>query len=165
MWDPLLACWMLRCPEQEQSTAVALNDFRRVERLDGPKRPPVHRVRYQCGCGEQHTALMTESELDWDPVRTPPPTHYDLQLGRQSWAASDFEERWIQALRHGQWPLRLPCRHEQATHPGWPSLLRAIEPDAQENLLVTYRCSACERIDCWLMRSGQLVFTPQLASR
>lgn len=164
MWDALRAVWMLRCPTQDELTPVALADFRRIERLDGPAHPAVHRVGFACRCGDCHDALLTEQELDWDPVRTPPPVHYDLQLGRDDWAADALEDRWLTALRRDRWPLRLPCRREGVARAGWPSLLRAVEPGAGDHLLVTHRCSGCDREDTWLARAAQLVFAPPAAA-
>ncbi len=164
MWDALLAAWLLRCPERDALEPIGLADFRRVVRLDGPSHPPVHRVAYACPCGDRHEALVTEPELDWDPVRTPPPVHFDLQLGRDDWAADALEDRWLAALRRDRWPLRLPCRHQGSVRAAWPSLVRAVEPGSADQLLVTYRCAGCERVEASTMHRAQLVFAPPAAA-
>jgi hypothetical protein len=143
MWDVLQACWRLRCPDRDTQVAIGLADFRRLQRLAGAQTPPVYRVDFQCSCGSQHAALMTETELDWDPVRLPLPPAYDFVRGAQAWAADELEQRWTIALRRGRWPLLLPCPHEPNVPFGWPSLLRAIEPNADDAAWVSYTCSIC----------------------
>lgn len=162
MWDPLQSAWRLRCPEQENPPTVRLHDFRQIERLAGAVSPAVYRIRFDCDCGERHTALLTASELDLDPVTTPLPCHHDLLLGRTAWAADELERRWQDAIVRGTWPLRVRCPRNHAAQMAWPSLLRAIEPLSGERAVIHYECPCCHRlaVEQWATRS--LVFTPAL---
>src|SRR5213080_1036739 len=67
MYDRLTTRYTFACPEHGD-TRVALSRFRRLERLPGAAHPAVFRVSFECGCGEEHPALVTHAELDWAPL-------------------------------------------------------------------------------------------------
>lgn len=146
-FDPLMAAWRFGCPQSGEQVWAPLASFRRIERLAGPACPPAYQIRFMCGqCDDEHTALLTEHELDVAPVLQPVGAHHDLMLGRMDWQADGVAGLWELALRAHRWPLVLRCPRERAPVGAWPSVLHAIEPvSAEGGYLVHYRCPRCER--------------------
>src|SRR3954470_13963378 len=67
MYDHLTTRYTFACPEHGDAR-VALSSFRRLERLPGAAHPAVFGVRFECGCGGEHSGLVTHEELDWLPL-------------------------------------------------------------------------------------------------
>lgn len=162
-YDSLLRGWRLSCPEQGSAT-VTLLQFRRIDPLAGSRRPPAYRVVYRCPvCAGQHQSLLAGPDLDLAPLFDPLPPYVDLQSTRPDWDASLVAELWSSSLRRGTWPLNLWCAQRGRQVGGWPSLLRALEPDdeqAPQRLLVHYRCPCCASDQCQHMRAQQLTLAP-----
>jgi predicted RNA-binding Zn-ribbon protein involved in translation (DUF1610 family) len=163
-YDVLHAGWRLRCPEADDLSLVGLVSFRRVSVFPGPTRPPAYQVDYCCPqCGDTHQALMTGPQLDLHPVLDPLPPHHDFQTGASDWDAGGLQALWAQSMRRKSWPLNLYCREHQRQVGGWPSLLRHLEPNAEQDvrsLLVHFDCPVCERREMVQMSPAQLSLTP-----
>ena len=56
MYDPLTSRYAFACPVRGE-THVLLSAFRSIEQLPGAAHPAVFRVRFDCGCGEEHDGL------------------------------------------------------------------------------------------------------------
>jgi len=167
-FDPLTASWRLRCPQYPgQLASVRLTEFRRVEPLEGPRRPPVFRVAHKCElCSSSHWSLLTSRELDWDSLQQTEPVFWDLMLGKMNWNSSGVQERWSESIKKGHWPLHLWCRKHGSWNPGWPSLLHALEPDRDESpstIMVHYRCPACQKDETAQMKAEQLSLIPRIS--
>ena len=65
--NALTGTFRLSCPRHGDAR-VRLSAFRRIERLPGPLHPAVYRVEFDCGCGDEHPALLTQSDLDCAPL-------------------------------------------------------------------------------------------------
>lgn len=163
-FDVLGGAWRLRCPQTRVAPLVGLTSFRSVQRLAGPVSPAAYQVRYACPlCDCDHDALLTEQQLDVAPVCEPMACHYDLMTGRMDWDGGVLAGMWAQSLRRRRWPLTLHCFTAGRAVGGWPSLLRALEPDrpsAPTSMLVTYRCPSCERTEALAMTASQLALRP-----
>ena len=55
--DALTGTFSLPCPAYG-TARVRLSAFRQIERLGGAAHPAVYRVTFQCGCGDEHVALI-----------------------------------------------------------------------------------------------------------
>lgn len=164
-FDVLSGGWTARCPAGGQRGLVTLQAFRRVERLAGANAPPAFVVTYACGdgCGDEHQMLMSSPELDLQPVCEPLPPHFDLMTGRMDVAAEGGAALWARSVQRGRWPLTLACPHHRGgAVPGWPSCLRALEPDGEPArwLMVHFRCPLCERRGAQQMRADRLALRP-----
>ena len=67
MYDALTTRYTFACPARGE-TSVRLSAFREVDRLPGTAHPAVFRVRFACGCGDDHVGLVTHDDLDWAPL-------------------------------------------------------------------------------------------------
>src|SRR5438105_15331180 len=67
MYDALTSRYAFACPVRGE-THVLLSAFRSIEQLPGAAHPAVFRVRFHCGCGEEHDGLLTHDDLDWAPL-------------------------------------------------------------------------------------------------
>ncbi len=167
-FDAIAGGWDAVCSASGDHGVLRLSAFRRVERLPGAGAPPAHLVTYRCadGCGGHHTLLMSGEELDWSPIATALPAHFDLMTGRMAVEPDAGVERWWRSMRDGHWPVTLRCEHHDAPVPAWPSCLRALEPDDERDvrwLLVHWRCPLCERDGSQVMRPAALELVPRAA--
>lgn len=163
-FDVMVGGWDATCQASGARDVMSLSAFRRVDRLAGPGSPPAYVIRYRCGCGDEHQVLMSGTELDWWPVTTPFPPHYDLMTGRTDWASEGGPGLWWRSMCRGNWPLTFGCHHHPHPVPGWPSCLRALEPDREplaRSLLVHYTCPLCERPGSQVMEAGRLSLVPR----
>ena len=55
-------------PASRHGQRVRLSSFRVLERLPGAAHPAVYAIRFACGCGDEHDALVPHDELDWAPL-------------------------------------------------------------------------------------------------
>ena len=67
MYDPLTSRIRFRA-RTGITPSVPLSAFRVLERLPGPLHPAVYRVRFACGCGDEHDGLVSHDDLDWAPL-------------------------------------------------------------------------------------------------
>jgi hypothetical protein len=164
-FDALAGGWSAVCGSSGDPELVRLSAFRRVERLPGPTAPPAHVVTYRCGCGDDHDVLMSSVELDWAPIASTFGEHFDLMTGRTAVDPDQGVDLWWRSMKAGHWPVTLRCEHHPTPVPGWPSCLRALEPDGERvvrHLLVHYVCPLCERRGMQLMPATALELVPRL---
>jgi len=164
-FDPITAKWQLRCPQNPGGmVAVGLTAFRRLQQLAGPQRPPVYQVVYWCDqCNEQHTAMLTADQLDLEVVACPTPVYWNLMSGKMDWHGQEISYMWSQSIARGRWPINLWCNHQQQWAGGWPSLLKALEPDhpsRAKQFLVHYNCPACQKLEANQMSAACLNLKP-----
>ena len=86
MYDALTARYTFACPRREHAR-VALSSFRLLERLPGATHPAVYRVRFDCGCGDEHQGLVAHDDLDWAPLGMHVGAFVDLMTSRTRDAA------------------------------------------------------------------------------
>ncbi len=152
-YDSLQAAWRLRCPQDPGGVLVSLDRFRSVSRLPGPARPPAFHVQFLCpACGGLHAALLAQGDLDCLPVTEMLPVHHDLMSGRADWEPGGLAGMWARSIAQGRWPLAFTCQRTGSLVGGWPSQLRALEPDRPgpdaRAFLVHYECPACGQPGC-----------------
>src|SRR5436305_6253150 len=67
MHDPLTSRYAFACPVRGE-THVLLSAFRSIEQLPGATHPAVFRVRFDCGCGDEHDGPVTHDDVDCAPL-------------------------------------------------------------------------------------------------
>ena len=105
---------------------MPLSAFRSIARLPGAAHPAVFRIRFACGCGEEHDGLVTHDELDLAP----------LGLG-----ADDAASR----IRSGEWPWSFFCYPEEQPRPVFPSSFTLLTA-AEEAVGLAVLCPSCRRL-------------------
>jgi len=143
VYDALTSRYGFSCPVRGE-TSVTLSAFRSLEALAGTSHPVVYRVTFACGCGGEHTGLVTHEELDWAPLGFGGERFFNLmtaQLEDVSVELSDLAARRIQA---GEWPWTFFCLPEERPRPVFPSafFLLAASDDA---VGVAVKCPVCAR--------------------
>lgn len=127
MYDPLTSRYAFACPALGE-THVPLSAFLSIEELPGAAHPAVFRVRFDCGCGEEHEGLLSHEELDWAP----------LVLGtRADFAALN--------IRRGAWPWSFYCYPEEQPRPVFPSAFTLLTA-ADGTVELAVRCPTCRRL-------------------
>ena len=89
MYDVLTSRYTFSCPRQGQSR-VSLSAFRTLEPLAGTGHPVVYRVRFACGCGDEHDGLVSHDELDWAPLGLEGGVFLNLMTSRVEPVASEL---------------------------------------------------------------------------
>lgn len=89
MYDALTSTWSFSCPARG-GARVALSAFRQLERLPGATHPAVYRVRFDCGCGDEHLGLLSHDDLDWAPLGAGTGTFVNLMTSRSEHAGSEL---------------------------------------------------------------------------
>jgi hypothetical protein len=140
--DALTGTYALSCPRRG-SSSVRLSAFRRLERLPGAAHPAVFRVRFACGCGGEHDALVSHDQLDWAPLGlSPGRTFVNLMTSRRQDVAAELALLTLTRLEAGEWPWSFFCYLEERPRPVTPSAFRLIAP-ADQALGVAVRCPGC----------------------
>jgi hypothetical protein len=140
--DALTSTFTLSCPHRG-SAKVRLSAFRVLERLPGAAHPAVYSVRFACGCGDEHVALVSHDELDWAPLGLAPGrTFVDLMTSHRVDVADELGWIALQRLEAGEWPWSFFCYLEERPRPVTPSAFALIAP-GKVNLGVAVRCPAC----------------------
>jgi hypothetical protein len=141
MYDALTARFTFACPHRERAQ-VALSSFRLLERLPGASHPAVFEIRFDCGCGEEHTGLVAHDDLDWAPLGARAGVFVDLMTSRTSAAADELLETAASRVRSGEWPWSFYCYPEARPRPVFPSSFVAVAP-GEARLGLAVRCPAC----------------------
>jgi hypothetical protein len=141
MYDALTARFTFACPHRERAQ-VALSSFRLLERLPGASHPAVFEIRFDCGCGEEHTGLVAHDDLDWAPLGARAGVFVDLMTSRTSAAADELLETAASRVRAGEWPWSFYCYPEARPRPVFPSSFVAVAP-GEARLGLAVRCPAC----------------------
>jgi hypothetical protein len=127
MYDPLTSRYAFACPVLGE-VQVPLSAFLSIEELPGATRPALFRVRFDCGCGEEHDGLLSHEELDWEPLVAG--TGFDL-------AALN--------IKHGAWPWSFFCYPEEQPRPVFPSAFTLLTASAG-TVGLAVRCPSCRRL-------------------
>jgi hypothetical protein len=124
---------------------VPLSAFRRIEQLPGAAHPAVFRVRFDCGCGEEHDGLVTHEELDLAPLGLRGGEFLNLMTAHFDPMSSELGDLAALHIKRGEWPWSFFCFPEDQPRPVFPSsfvLLAAT--DGPVGLAV--RCPSCSRL-------------------
>ncbi|MGH3017567.1 MAG: hypothetical protein ACRDLU_04250 [Gaiellaceae bacterium] len=147
VYDVLRATYTFACPAREH-TSVRLSSFREVERLPGAAHPAVFRVRFACGCGEEHDGLVAHDDLDWAPLGVGEEGAFlNLMTARPQRVGDELADLASRRISAGAWPWVLYCYPEGRPRPAFPSLFRLLAPKAdREHVGVAVTCSSCGRL-------------------
>ncbi|MBA3329837.1 MAG: hypothetical protein H0T39_03010 [Actinobacteria bacterium] len=151
MYDVLTARFTLSCPHGGLAR-VGLSAFRRLERLDGAAHPAVYRIRFACTCGEEHPALVTHAELDWEPLGLGDGRFLNLMTSRLDPLALELGQLSARRIAAGQWPWSFFCYPEERGRPVTPSAFLSLAPGG-DSVGLAVRCPHCARISVNLVSS------------
>ena len=143
MYDALTTRYTFACPARGESH-VCLSSFRELERLPGPAHPAVYRVRFSCGCGDDHDGLVAHDELDWAPLGLDAGRFLNLMTARLEPAAAELGDQALRRLEAGEWPWSFFCYPEERARPVFPSAFAVLAP-GDGSLGIAVRCPACGR--------------------
>jgi len=141
MYDALTGRYTFSCPHRTE-TRVTLSAFRRLERLPGAGHPAVYEVRFDCGCGEEHTGLVAHDELDWAPLGAQVGRFVNLMTSMIADAAAELVETAAARVKAGEWPWSFYCYPEGRPRPVFPSSFVAVAP-GERSLGLAVRCPVC----------------------
>ncbi len=144
MYDPLTSRYAFACPVRGE-THVPLSAFRTIEALPGSAHPTVFRVRFHCGCGEEHDGLLTHDDLDWAPLGFAAGEFVNLMTSRLEPVAAELVDLAAARIKVGEWPWSFFCYPEERPRPVFPSAFALLTAaDAAVGLAV--RCPSCHRL-------------------
>ena len=140
--DALTSTYSLSCPAHG-TARVRLSAFRVLERLPGTSHPAVYRVRFACGCGEEHVGLVPHDELDWAPLGlTPGRTYVNLMTARHDDLAAELTSLALRRIEAGEWPWSFFCYLEERPRQVTPSSFLILAP-GDGALGIAVRCPVC----------------------
>src|SRR3954471_5416838 len=144
MYDHLTTRYTFACPEHGDAR-VALSSFRRLERLPGAAHPAVFGVRFECGCGDEHSGLVTHEELDWLPLRLGTDVSFlNLMTDRLEALEVELAELAARRIGAGQWPWSFFCYLENQPRPVFPSSFFLLAPSGSHGAVgLAVRCPTC----------------------
>jgi hypothetical protein len=143
VYDALTTRYTFACPAQGESR-VCLSSFRELERLPGAAHPAVYRVRFSCGCGDDHQGLVAHDELDWAPLGLDAGRFLNLMTARLEPAAAELGDQALRRLEAGEWPWSFFCYPEERARPVFPSAFAVLAP-GDGSVGIAVRCPACGR--------------------
>jgi hypothetical protein len=143
MYDALTGRFTFACPARGE-TRVTLSSFRELERLPGAAHPAVYRVRFQCGCGEDHDGLVTHDDLDWAPLGLDAGVFFDLMTAKLGSVSDELGDAAARRIQAGEWPWSFFCYPEERPRPVFPSSFFLLAP-GDGSLGLAVRCPACQR--------------------
>lgn len=144
MYDPLTGRYCFSCPVLGE-THMALSAFRRIERLPGAAHPAVFRVRFACGCGDEHDGLLSHDELDWAPLGLAGAEFHNLMTSRLEPLAAELGELAAFRIGAGEWPWSFFCYPEERPRPVFPSAFALLAP-GEGAVGLAVRCPHCRRL-------------------
>jgi hypothetical protein len=144
MFDPLTGRYAFSCPAQGEAH-VPLSAFHTIEELPGAAHPAVFRVRFECGCGEEHDGLLTHSDLDWAPLGLAAGEFLNLMTARLESVAAEFGELAALKIRAGEWPWSFFCYPEERPRPVFPSSFTLLAA-TDDTVGLAVRCPSCRRL-------------------
>lgn len=140
--DALTGTYRLPCPRRGESR-VHLSSFREIARLDGPAHPAVYRIVFECGCGEEHVALVGHDALDWAPLGLDDAaTFVNLMTSRSDGLATELVALASARIDRGEWPWSFYCYLEDTPRPVTPSSFRLVD-DAVGRVALAVSCPRC----------------------
>ena len=144
--DALTSTYRFSCPQRGEAT-VRLSSFRQIDRLPGAAHPVVFFVVFACGCGDEHVGLITETELDWEPLGLDGGrTFVNLMTSRQDDFSEDLRAIALTRIEAGEWPWSFFCYLEQRPLPVTPSSFVVVAPGVGGDggpVGVAIRCPSC----------------------
>ncbi len=143
MYDALTSRYTFSCPARGQAR-VGLSAFRELDRLPGAAHPAVFRVRFSCGCGDDHVGLVAHDELDWAPLGLQEGMFLNLMTARLEALADELSDLAVRQIQVGQWPWSFFCYPEERPRPVFPSSFLMLAP-GDGSLGVAVRCPSCAR--------------------
>jgi hypothetical protein len=143
VYDALTTRYTFACPARGESH-VCLSSFRELERLPGAAHPAVYRVRFSCGCGDDHPGLVAHDELDWAPLGLDAGRFLNLMTARLEPAAAELGDQALRRLEAGEWPWSFFCYPEERARPVFPSAFAVLAP-GDGSVGIAVRCPACGR--------------------
>jgi hypothetical protein len=143
MYDALTSRYTFACPHRGESR-VALSAFRTLEPLAGTGHPVVYRVRFACGCGDEHDGLVRHDELDWAPLGLDGGVFLNLMTSRVEPLGAELGELAASRIRAGEWPWSFYCYPEERPRPVFPSAFMLLAP-GEASVGLAVRCPACSR--------------------
>lgn len=144
MYDPLTSRYAFACPVRGE-THVPLSAFRRIEQLPGAAHPAVFRVRFACGCGEEHDGLVSHDELDWAPLGLAAGAFLNLMTSRVESAGAELGELAAVRIGAGEWPWSFFCYPEELPRPVFPSSFSLLAAEG-DTVGLAVRCPSCRRL-------------------
>ena len=147
IYDPLTSRYAFACPVRGE-TRVPLSAFRSIEQLPGAAHPTVFRVRFDCGCGEEHDGLVTHVDLDWAPLGLGEETPFvNLMTSRVEATGLELTDVAAARIKAGEWPWSFFCWPEERPRPVYPSAFKLLAPAASSDRVgVAVRCPVCGRV-------------------
>jgi len=147
--DALTSTYRFSCPSRGEAI-VRLSAFRRIERLPGAAHPVVFSVLFACSCGEEHLGLVTETELDWEPLGLEPGrTFVNLMTSHRDDLSGDLRAIALTRIGAGEWPWSFFCYLEERPRPVTPSAFLQLAPGDHRchgNLGLAVRCPVCDAV-------------------
>lgn len=145
MYDPLTSAYSFSCPHGRRVT-VPLSSFRSLFRLPGPAHPAVYGVEFACRCGDQHTGLVSQEELDWAHLGTTVDlTFRNLMTTHDDPVAAELVDAAAARIQAGEWPWSFFCHLENRPRPVTPSAFLLIAPGS--GLFgVAVECPVCSSV-------------------
>jgi hypothetical protein len=144
MYDALTTRYTFPCPARGESR-VRLSAFRVLDRLPGAEHPAVFHVVFDCPCGEEHPALVSDSELDWAPLGLAEDRFLNLMTARFEEVAPELTDLAVRKILAGEWPWSFFCYPEDRPRPVFPSSFFLLAP-GDGTLGLAVRCPACGRV-------------------
>jgi hypothetical protein len=146
IYDTLTTRYTFACPEHGD-TRVALSRFRRLERLPGATHPAVFRIRFECGCGDEHPGLVSHADLDWAPLGLGSGESFlNLMTARLDALDTELADLAATKIGAGEWPWSFFCYPENQPRPMFPSSFSLLSPSGRGGAVgVAVCCPVCGR--------------------
>jgi hypothetical protein len=146
IYNSLTTRYTFACPEHGE-TRVALSRFRRLERLPGAAHPAVFRVRFECGCGDEHPGLVSHAELDCAPLGLGSGDSFlNLMTARLDALEAELSDLAATKIGAGEWPWSFFCYPENQPRPVFPSSFFLLAPSGRGGSVgVAVHCPVCGR--------------------
>jgi hypothetical protein len=142
MYDALTSRYAFACPVRGDEAHVPLSAFRRIDRLPGAAHPAVFRVRFACGCGQEHDGLVTHDDLDLAPLGLAAGAFLNLMTSRVEPVAAELGELAAIRIGAGEWPWSFFCYPEERPRPVFPSSFALLAAGAG-SVGLAVRCPHC----------------------
>ncbi|MGH3008821.1 MAG: hypothetical protein ACRDLM_05365 [Gaiellaceae bacterium] len=144
MYDSLTSRYAFSCPVRGE-TSVPLSAFHTIEQLPGAAHPAVFRIRFECGCGEEHDGLLSHDDLDWAPLGLGDGEFLNLMTSRLEPVAAELGELAALKIKAGEWPWSFFCYPEEQPRPVFPSSFTLLTA-SDETVGLAVRCPSCRRL-------------------
>lgn len=143
--DALTGTFRLSCP-RHGAARVLLSSFHCIARLPGATHPAVYRIEFDCTCGAEHPALLTEAELDWSPLGlSSEMTFLNLMTAREDGLAGELGAIVSARIKAGEWPWSFYCRREERARPVTPSAFALLAAGGAA-MALAIRCPWCDAV-------------------